>query len=464
MAGLAEVLRSNEQANAKRYGGLVGLLLSEEDSQGYNPFMKQTPGAEGNNPMALNTGGQPIPKAPHWVNSLTGLVEGSVNGFMAPYNAMTGKYDQFVIDPETGKVLSMIDPRLMDDAAAMAGLVTTSGMPMPKPAGALGVSGGTLWHPISDTKLKKPLSEIDTITAPGGVSLLPDRALNYESLLGQKLIAAVGDLSSAGKVVKRIDGTDIEVPVVTEGGKAFMRADRPGEVWANASGPASMFQRKIDEAGADGSKVNLVYTTMGHGAVDSSTMMGDAIAEMVKLAPIPRAAAAEFDKTIRAKFPNFVGITSPELPGYLRKASGAERNEIAKTMATKAYADLGFPDVAAMRYALIDGDLLGAPSLMSGAAISQVKPGADLIRAPKKPHSTYDTHIAGDYAGSAPMVPYSVMFPDWVASRAEKNAGLGPGTILNRDGRAMMMSPPTQVANQQWLDGLLTYLATRKPE
>jgi hypothetical protein len=155
MAGLAEVLRSNEQANAKRYGGLVGLLLSEEDSQGYNPFMKQTPGAEGNNPMALNTGGQPIPKAPHWVNSLTGLVEGSVNGFMAPYNAMTGKYDQFVIDPETGKVLSMIDPRLMDDAAAMAGLVTTSGMPMPKPAGALGIFGGTMAKTADTAALAK---------------------------------------------------------------------------------------------------------------------------------------------------------------------------------------------------------------------------------------------------------------------------------------------------------------------
>lgn len=155
MAGLAEVLRNKDKADAKRYGGLVDLLLKEDDSQGYNPFLKQTPGADGNNPMAQNTGGQPIPKAPHWVNSLTGLVEGSVNGFMAPYNAMTGKYDQMVIDPETGKVLSMIDPRLMDDAAAMAGLVTTSGMPMPKPAGALGIFGGTLAKTADTAALAK---------------------------------------------------------------------------------------------------------------------------------------------------------------------------------------------------------------------------------------------------------------------------------------------------------------------
>jgi len=155
MAGLVELLRSKEQADAKRYGGLVGLLLSEDDSRGYNPFLKQTPGAEGNNPMAQNTGGQPIPPAPHWVNSLMGLGESVVNGFMAPSNALAGKYDQIVIDPETGKVLSMIDPRLMDDAAAMAGLLTTGSMPIPKPVGSLGIFGGKMAATADQAALAK---------------------------------------------------------------------------------------------------------------------------------------------------------------------------------------------------------------------------------------------------------------------------------------------------------------------
>lgn len=155
MAGLVEMLRSKEKADSKRYGGLVSLLLPEDDSQGYNPFLKQTPGAEGNNPMAMDTGGQPIPPAPHWVNSLMGLGESVVNGFMAPSNALAGKYDQIVIDPETGKVLSMIDPRLMDDAAAMAGLLTTGSMPIPKPVGSLGIFGGKMAATADQAALAK---------------------------------------------------------------------------------------------------------------------------------------------------------------------------------------------------------------------------------------------------------------------------------------------------------------------
>lgn len=97
----------------------------------------------------------PAERPAQWDRSLRALVESTVNGFMAPANALAGKYDQFVIDPETGKVLSMIDPRLMDDAAAMAGLVTTSGMPMPKPAGALGIFGGTMAKTADTAALAK---------------------------------------------------------------------------------------------------------------------------------------------------------------------------------------------------------------------------------------------------------------------------------------------------------------------
>jgi hypothetical protein len=105
----------------------------------------------------------PAERPAQWDRSLRALADATYRGYMAPYNAMTGKYDQFVIDPETGKVLSMIDPRLMDDAAAMAGLVTTSGMPMPKPAGALGIFGGKM----AATADKAALAKAEQMAAAG---------------------------------------------------------------------------------------------------------------------------------------------------------------------------------------------------------------------------------------------------------------------------------------------------------
>lgn len=137
VGGLAGLLH---QKRSKK-GGLVGLL--QGGSEGYDPTAPQTPGAFGNNPMAMDTGGQPIPPAPHWVNSLMGLGQATVNGFMAPSNALAGKYDQIVVGPD-GEVISMFDPRMIEDANAMAGLVTTGALPIPKPAGALGIFGGTM--------------------------------------------------------------------------------------------------------------------------------------------------------------------------------------------------------------------------------------------------------------------------------------------------------------------------------
>jgi hypothetical protein len=200
-----------QQLPRRSGGGFLELLTDAEgldalprNSQGYNPFLEQTPGAFGNNPMAQNTGGQPIPKAPHWVNSLTGLVEGTVNGFMAPANALAGKYDQMVIDPETGKVLSMMDPRLMDDAAAMAGLVTTGGVAMPKLPNTLGMGGaGTL-----DDLLSKARTRIAA----------------REEAVGQILGTGKSSVPFEGKNGLALAGPDMSVP----GGYRLTYFDKSG--------------------------------------------------------------------------------------------------------------------------------------------------------------------------------------------------------------------------------------------
>ena len=71
----------------------------------------------------------PVP-TPYWQKSLSTLADMAYRGFMAPSRAMNGYYDQFVVDPETGRVISMSDPRMIDDAAALAGFAQTGGIPL----------------------------------------------------------------------------------------------------------------------------------------------------------------------------------------------------------------------------------------------------------------------------------------------------------------------------------------------
>jgi hypothetical protein len=75
----------------------------------------------------------PPERTPQWDKSLRALADMAYRGFMAPSRAMNGYYDQFVIDPETGRVVSMSDPRMIDDAAALAGFAQTGGIPLVGP-------------------------------------------------------------------------------------------------------------------------------------------------------------------------------------------------------------------------------------------------------------------------------------------------------------------------------------------
>lgn len=121
---------------------------------GYNPLLAQTPGANGNNPMAVDNGGQPIPASPKWVNFLMNSGNALMNAVTAPSNALMGKYDQIVVGPD-GRVLSMFDPRMVDDAATLSGLVTTGGAAMPKLPNTLGIFGGKMAQTADHAALAK---------------------------------------------------------------------------------------------------------------------------------------------------------------------------------------------------------------------------------------------------------------------------------------------------------------------
>ena len=63
--------------------------------------------------------------------------EAIARALMAPGNALRGEYDEVAVMPDGS--LSMSDPRMISDAAELAGLVSLGAAPMPRPAGSLGM-------------------------------------------------------------------------------------------------------------------------------------------------------------------------------------------------------------------------------------------------------------------------------------------------------------------------------------
>lgn len=89
------------------------------------------------------------------------LLTSTGNALMAPGNAAAGNYDQVMIGPD-GSV-SPFDPRMVDDAAGLAGLIGVGAAPVPRPSNSLGMFGGVK----AATADKAALAQAEKMAADG---------------------------------------------------------------------------------------------------------------------------------------------------------------------------------------------------------------------------------------------------------------------------------------------------------
>ena len=82
--------------------------------------------------------------------------EDMIGGLMAPGNALRGQYDQVQVMPD-GSV-SQFDPRMVQDASSLAGMVTLGSGAIPRPVGTLnmGANLSDLMERWSTAKAKYP--------------------------------------------------------------------------------------------------------------------------------------------------------------------------------------------------------------------------------------------------------------------------------------------------------------------
>jgi hypothetical protein len=314
-----------------------------------------------------------------------------------------------------------------------------------------------LWHPVGNgLKLSRPVDEMTSVV--DAMDIAPRQNASIENMQGSYLIPALGDRSAAGGVLRSVNDVALENAVNLEGGPDFMRSHLPyGEAWASDKGVTSRLGKQIRDLSADGSDVNLVYSAMGHKALGFNTMLSDALVEQLPSMKITRKAASAFDADLKALDKKWPGITSPDIKTYLRNAPGSVRVLFSEVMSKAKHQEAGFPDVASTRKAVTAPELLDVPLNQSGYSIARMDPTGATTNNPSSPHTTYNTHMAGEYVGGLETpVPREMLFRDFFQNR-EMNRPENFNPKNTGDNRAFMMSNVSQKVDQQLVDEIMNY-------
>jgi hypothetical protein len=234
---------------------------------------------------------------------------------------------------------------------------------------------------------------------------------------------------------------------------------------------------KMKGSTPEGTPLYGAHTLMGLGSADSSHHVYQTILRMIPNMEIHPKHIAAFDEEMRRLFPAkgkkpaWPGVTNTEAAErFFASRPGSDASAFAKYMNAGRWKSAGFPDIGAVRFANTEPRLLNAPNLSSGYALSAIDLNGNIIKTPKHVHETYPAQIpsAGGYAGGfeAP-VPAKLMFPEAYSKFPSKTSKGVPidyespgGTTLAQ--QSLMTKVPVQMANQQWLDNVMSHLESTK--
>lgn len=286
--------------------------------------------------------------------------------------------------------------------------------------------GGTVWKEVQDAPI-----------------------VSLKDFEGRPVFAAFADLTSAGKIYRGIDSSEIAVPVETHGGPEWpLIQDEPvgqeTDVWSNQGAGVTATKAKMAEQGA----IMLIAAMHKNAHVSNTETATAVIATNAAYARDGRIAPdnlAALDGSIRAEIPDFPGIESPNIMEYVNKLpfqGKKSRARIAKILESKESQDLGAPNVQRildeMRSEKYDGlrigDIVLAIELTPGAPVVKLGEQGTMV------HPSYQYAVRGQVLGRfARPINIETVFDDFYAKRrAEGKPQLG-------DRRAFDLAKPVQV-------------------
>lgn len=305
---------------------------------------------------------------------------------------------------------------------------------------------------FSDYKTPTPVEETEVVTEP--FAALPrDRMFDLSRLEGAKLVSLYGDKERAGDTIRSVGG--LPTNVVTHGGAMFpalQEALGGNAAWASEPGALALTRRAIREGLEAGQPVFGVTTTMGPGAVNQTVDMTDLLHQMAQSSPIRKKDLTVFNRRAREVLPGYAGLLDEDAAMQMRGMTQGQRKAFVGLMDNAAALQRGFPNVGAARYALTEPYLVDVPAGASGYSFVELGPESLTPLEDGIPHPSYADRMAGRFAGRGPLVPFDLMFSDFVKSR--RAAGSPAGFDL----RALELAKPSQVVTPEEYDRLMRYL------
>jgi hypothetical protein len=376
-------------------------------------------------------------------------------------------------DPEFG--IRVVNPNILSaNRSRAAGVLATigdnGGPPLDKPLTKEQLD------PLGyqKTKMRRPFSEVEVQQSDLGENLAR-KPMNWEDMEGRVILPFYGDRTSRGLLVEGVNDYKFDAPVYTEGGVDFKvgpAAQKDRAIWASNQNIITRLSKEADKAQRDfgGRDILGVTGSMAPDANDFATFTGEAAAELVKGAKITKKTAREFDATMKALDPTFVGLLSPDLRDWVRNTSSPNRKSFIRLMDSRPMQDAGLPSPAEVRKSVTDPTQYELPAGMFGLGVSRIDTSAPLrFNTPKGdkpatnvPHSTYNTQITGDYIGSLRPVPQRLIFKDVydaISGKLDKRGN--PLTEANMT-HAIKTKMPAQELTPQIIDGILNYLARQE--
>ena len=286
--------------------------------------------------------------------------------------------------------------------------------------------GGTVWREIQDTPV-----------------------VSLKDFEGRKVFAAFADLTSAGKIYRGIDSSEVAIPIETHGGPEWpmIQNEAVGEetnVWANeGKGIATKKLQRANEGAI------MLIAAQHKNAHVSNTETATAViatnAAYAKDGRITLENLATIDNTIRKDIPNFPGIEATSVMEFVNTLpfqGKKSRARIAEILESADMQKLGTPNVQRildeMRSSEYDGLRIG-----DAVIAIELTPGSSRVTLGEQgtlPHPSYKYALRGRLIGRfARPINIESIFDDFYAGRrAEGKPTLG-------DRRAFDLAKPVQV-------------------
>jgi len=316
-----------------------------------------------------------------------------------------------------------------------------------------------LYHPIGEgKKLNVPFSRMtSTVVDNPSVVMHQGKIITPEQAVKDRMgfFPLIGDRADTGKILTHVNNRKAKYETPLTGGGKYMQANYDPVMaksagWESGKSKVSTLQGRIEDIVQSGYQPVGVFSPGSHVQVDFNTMMPHALLGQFEAADTTKKLIKQFDKEVKAAYPEWVGITSPEAEAQLMdKGNGVLRTQFTKTMGKDSYQSGGFPDVPSVRKAISDPDLYDTELGTLGQNMALFDPTGALVQAPKNP-SAYPLSMSAQNLGK---LDQTENFADFFTTANERRRLFGSDPA--RDYRSFELAQPIQYADEEWLNKLM---------